>query len=102
MFLRRLTWAQMTKGGVPPLFVLRPSNFTPPNFGDEYPAPESDNKVQMTRARQMYEQRRVGTKAELELAIAKSGGKLSVAVTPDESEPPAKPEKEKKHGRRNP
>jgi hypothetical protein len=75
MFLRKLSWAQLTRSGVPPLFVLRPlpGGFTPPEVGAEYPAPDPVDKLQMTRARQMYEQRRVGTRQQLEVALAKSG-----------------------------
>jgi hypothetical protein len=74
-FYRRPNWAQLTKDGVPPLYVLRPlsGGFTPPNVGDEYPAPDQSNKFQMMRARQMYEQRRVGPWPDLELALLKSG-----------------------------
>ena len=73
MFRRRPSWAQLTKSGVPPLFVLRPLavGFTPPNVGDEYPAPDPNDKLRLARARQMYEQRRIGTRAELERALAK-------------------------------
>jgi hypothetical protein len=73
MFLSRIRWPQLIRGGVPPLFVLRPmpGGFTPPNAGDEYPAPDPNDKFQMARARQMYEQRRIGTRAELKLALAK-------------------------------
>jgi hypothetical protein len=74
MFLRRPSWAQLAKGGVPPLFVLRPlaGGFTPPTLGAEYPAPVEADKFQMLRARQMYEQRRIGTRAELDLVLAKT------------------------------
>jgi hypothetical protein len=96
MFLRRLPWAQLVKGGVPPLFVLRPlANFTPPTLGAEYPAPVQTDKFQMLRARQLYEQRRVGTKAELDVVVAK-------AAVPAPAEPPlkhpAKAKKEKPNG----
>jgi len=79
MFLRKLSWAQLTKGGIPPLFVLRPlaGGFTPPNLGDEYPAPDPANKMVVMRARQMYEQRRIATRPEVEVALAKS---LNVSV----------------------
>ena len=89
MFLRKLSWAQLTKGGVPPLFVLRPlpGGFMPPAVGAEYPAPDPVDKFQLTRARQMYEQRRIGTRLELEVALAKS------------PPAPAKTKKEKKNGR---
>jgi hypothetical protein len=74
-FYRRPNWAQLTRDGVPPLYVLRPvsGGGTPPNLGDEYPAPDPNNKVQMMRARQFYEQRRVGTWPDLELALLRSG-----------------------------
>ena len=92
MFLRKLSWAQLTKGGVPPLFVLRPlqGGFTPPEVGAEYPAPDAADKFQMTRARQMYEQRRIGTRLELEVGLAKS---------PPAPAKPAKTRKEKGNGR---
>ena len=96
MFLRKLTWAQLTKGGVPPLFVLRPlpGGFTPPEVGAEYPAPDPVDKFQLTRARQMYEQRRIGTRLELEVALAKSAAGPAKAA-----EKPAKARKEKGNGR---
>ena len=97
MQIRRLSWAQLTKAGVPPLFVLRPhpGGFTPPNVGDEYPAPNPANKIEMKRARQMYEQgRRIGTRAELDLVLAR----MKPAPLPL---PPAKAQKEKKHGSRS-
>ena len=89
MFLRKLSWAQLTRSGVPPLFVLRPlpGGFTPPEVGAEYPVPDPADKLQMTRARQMYEQRRVGTRQQLEVALAKSGAA------------PVRTRKEKKNGR---
>ncbi len=92
MFLRSLRWPQLIRNGVPPLFVLRPmaGGFTPPNAGDEYPAPDPNDKFQMARARQMYEQRRIGTRAELELALAKLP-----------KQEPAKPGKEKAHRRQS-
>ncbi|MGA2602204.1 MAG: hypothetical protein ABSH09_35000 [Bryobacteraceae bacterium] len=72
MFFRRLSWAQLVRSGVPPLFVLRPAvgGCTPPNVGDAYPAPDSNNQVEMMRARQMYEQRRIGESPELERTLA--------------------------------
>ena len=95
MFHRRPNWAQLTRDGMPPLYVLRPlaGGFTPPTSGDEYPAPEPD-KFQMTRARQMYEQRRIGTRPELEVALAKSA-----AAPVKAAEKPAKARKEKGNGR---
>ena len=97
MFLRKLSWAQLTKSGVPPLFVLRPlpGGFTPSEIGAEYPAPDPLDKLQMTRARQMYEQRRVGTRQQVEVALAKSGVEPA-KPSPDKS---PKPRKEKSHGR---
>ena len=52
MFLRKLSWAQLTKDGIPPLFVLRPlaGGFTPPNLGDEYPAPNPADKLRSCAA----------------------------------------------------
>jgi hypothetical protein len=93
MFLRRLSWAQLTKGGVPPMVVLRPlrGGFTPPNIGDDYPAPDPGDKSQLARARQLYEQRRIGTKPELDLAIAKAGG----GRPPTKTKTPASPGKGK-------
>ena len=88
MMLRRESWARLTRGRVPPLFVLRPlQGFTSSDIGDEYPAPDAANKVQLTRARQLYEQRRIGTQAEAERAISKLP-----------KQEPAKPGKEKRHG----
>ena len=73
MFHRRPRWVQLIRDGVPPLYVLRPlaGGFTPPVMGAEYPAPELIDKFQMARARQMYEQRRIGTRPELDLALAR-------------------------------
>ena len=88
MMLRRESWARLTRGLVPPLYVLRPlQGFTPSDIGDEYPAPDATNKVQLTRARQLYEQRRIGTQAEAERALSKLP-----------KQEPAKPGKEKRHG----
>lgn len=100
MFLRRLSWAQLTRSGVPPLFVLRPvrGGFTPPNVGDEYPAPDPVEKFQMTRARQMYQQRRVGTHEELDVALAKSGF-VSKPGAETKTAMPAKSRKERGNGR---
>ena len=71
MMLRRESWARLARGLVPPLYVLRPlQGFTPSDIGDEYPAPDAANKVQLTRARQLYEQRRIGTQAEAERALS--------------------------------
>lgn len=74
MFHRRLSWAQLVRNGVPNLFVLRPrpDGFTPPKIGDEYPAPDPTDKFQMMRARQMYEQRHIGNRQELESTLARS------------------------------
>jgi hypothetical protein len=88
MMLRRESWARLTRGLVPPLYVLRPlEGFTSSDIGDEYPAPDSANKVQLTRARQLYEQRRIGTQAEAERALSRLP-----------KQEPAKPGKEKRHG----
>jgi len=88
MMLRRESWARLTKGLVPRLYVLRPlQGFTPSDIGDEYPAPDAANKVQLTRARQLYEQRRIGTREEVERALSR--------LPKNE---PAKPGKEKRHG----
>ena len=97
MFLRKLSWAQLTKSGVPPLFVLRPlpGGFTPSEVGAEYPAPDPVDKLQMTRTRQMYEQRRIGTRPQLEVALAKSGVEPAKTGT----ERSSKSRKEKSHGR---
>jgi hypothetical protein len=101
MFHRRPQWAQLIRNGVPPLYVLRPlaGGFTPPATGDEYPPPESTDKFQMARARQMYEQRRIGTWPELELALAKSGRGAAAADRADKAAVPAKNRKEKAYGR---
>ncbi len=55
------------------LFVLRPleGGFTPSTVGEEFAIEDTEDKVLMMRARQMYEQRRVGTLEELELMLAK-------------------------------
>jgi hypothetical protein len=100
MFLRRPEWAQLIRNGVPPLFVLRPlgGGFTPPNVGDLYPAPDPTDKFQMMRARQMYQQRRVGTRAELGAAMAKSGCQPIRAEGP-KAVTPAKQKREKSNGR---
>jgi len=84
MFLRKLSWAQLTKDGIPPLFVLRPlaGGFTPPNLGDEYPAPNPVDKLAIMRCRQMYDQRRIGTRPQLEVTLAKSGLPLPEAALP--------------------
>jgi len=88
MTFRRESWARLTRGRVPPLFVLRPlKGFTSSDIGDEYPAPDMSNKVQLMRARQLYEQRRIGTLEEAAMALTKI----------PKSEP-AKPGKEKRHG----
>ena len=72
MMLRRESWARLTRGRVPPLFVVRPlKGFTSTDIGDEYPAPDATNKVQLTRTRQLYEQRRIGTREEVERALSR-------------------------------
>jgi hypothetical protein len=103
MFYRRPNWAQLIRADVPPLYVLRPlaGGFTPPDAGDEYPAPDPSNKIQMARARQMYEQRRIGTWPELESALAKSGRRLDPAARATTAAA-ARVGKEKKDGHRNP
>jgi hypothetical protein len=100
MFHRRPEWAQLIRNGVPPLFVLRPlaGGFTPPNVGDTYPVPDPNDKFQMMRARQMYQQRRVGTQPELEVTLLKSGRQMLPAEEP-KSTAPAKQRREKSHGR---
>lgn len=62
----RISWARVTAQGIPPLFVIRPrgGGFTPPNIGDEYPAPNPADKRETQRARQMYEQKHIGTEQE--------------------------------------
>jgi hypothetical protein len=101
MLYRRPNWAQLIRTGVPPLYVLRPlaGGFTPPNTGDEYPAPDSSNKLQMMRARQLYEQRRIGPQTDLELALARSG--RHPAPVQQKPAVPAKSGKEKKNGHRS-
>ena len=98
MFLRKLSWAQLTKGGVPPLFVLRPvsGGFTPPEIGDRFPAPDPTDKYALSRTRQLYEQRRIGTKGELELVLAKAKPVPGAAAPP--ARQPAKHRKEKANG----
>ena len=97
MFLRRQSWAQLSKGGVPPMFVLRPlrGGFTPPNIGDPIPAPDPGARAQFTRMRQLYEQRRIGTEAELDLALSKVKAAPAAAAQPAR---PAKHRKEKTNG----
>jgi hypothetical protein len=99
MFYRRPTWAQLTRSGVPPLYVLRPvaGGGTPSNLGDEYPAPDPNNKLQMTRARQLYEQRRVGTWPDLEIALLRAG--RQPAHPKVKLADPSKPGKERRHDR---
>jgi len=88
MMLRRESWARLTRAGVPPLYVLHAlPGFTPSGIGEEYPAPDATNKVQLTRARQLYEQRRIGTQVEAERVLSKLP-----------REEPAKPGKERRHG----
>ena len=101
MFHRRPQWAQLIRNGVPPLYVLRPlaGGFTPSAAGDEYPIPQSTDKFQMARARQMYEQRRIGTWPELELALARSGRGAGVAEHAARAIVPAKTRKERAYGR---
>jgi hypothetical protein len=96
-FYRRPNWAQLTRDGVPPLYVLRPvpGGGTPPNLGDEYPAPDPSNKLQMTRARQYYEQRRIGLWPDLELALLRLG-RQSVPPKAKAAAGPQKPGKERR------
>ncbi len=100
MFHRRPPWAQLIRNGVPSLFVLRPlaGGFTPPGIGDEYPVPNLTDKFQTARARQMYEQRRIGTWPELEIALARTG-RSPVPSPKDKEELPAKARREKAHAR---
>jgi hypothetical protein len=80
MQIRRLSWAQLTRGGVPLLFVLRPmGGLDPPAVGTEYPAPGPSDRFAMTRARQWYEQRRIGTREELDRASAKKNAAHAAA-----------------------
>ena len=94
MFLRKLSWAQLTKGGVPLFFVLRPAagGLTPPNIGDPYPAPDPASKVELMNARRLYERRLIGTHDQLEVAIQKS------AAHPAAAEKKPVKRKEKVHG----
>jgi hypothetical protein len=72
MFMRRTPWAQLTRSEVPQLFVLRPhGNFTPPTVGEEFEIKDATDKMQLMRARQLYEQKRIGTLEELKLALGK-------------------------------
>jgi hypothetical protein len=88
MMLRRESWARLIRGRIPRLFVLRPlRGFTSSDIGDEYPAPEAANKIQLMRARQLYEQRRIGTQGEVERALSRLPKKET-----------AKPGKERRHG----
>ena len=74
------------------MFVLRPlrGGFTPPNIGDPVPAPDPTDKHQLARTRQLYEQRRIGTQAELDLALAK------MKPAPVAAAQPARPAKHRK------
>ena len=101
-FYRRPNWAQLIRDGVPPLYVLRPvpGGGTPSSLGDEYPAPDPTNKVQMMRARQYYEQRRIGHWPDLELALLRSGRQPVPPKAPPAVSTMQKPGKEKKHDRR--
>jgi len=96
-FYRRPNWAQLIRDGVPPLYVLRPvpGGGTPSSLGDEFPAPDPSNKLQMMRARQYYEQRRVGTWPDLELALLRSG-RQPVPPTARPAAAAQKPGKEKR------
>lgn len=73
MFANRATWARLTKGGIPPLFVLRPKpgEFTPPNIGDEYHIKDLNNKFEVLRAKQLYQQKNLGTEDECVTLLAK-------------------------------
>ena len=99
-FYRRPHWAQLTRDGVPPLYVLRPvpGGGTPSNLGDEFPAPDPSNKVQMMRARQYYEQRRIGTWPDLELSLLRSGRQ---PVPPKAKPAAAGPQKQGKEKRQH-
>ena len=100
MFYRRPTWAQLTRDGIPSLYVLRPlGGFTPPALGDESTVQDPTDKFQLMRARQMYEQRRIGTWPDRELVLAKLK-RLQPAASGTAAAP--KPGKEKKHGSRSP
>ena len=98
-FYRRPHWAQLSRDGVPALYVLRPvsGGGTPSNIGDEYLAPDPKNKLQMMRARQLYEQRRIGPWPDLELALLRSGRQSELPKGKPVA--PAKQGKEKKHDR---
>lgn len=99
MFYRRPTWAQLTQSGIPPLYVLRPlGGFTPPATGDEYTVQDPTDKFQVMRARQLYEQRRIGAWPDLELTLAKLR-RLAPAASGKAAAP--KTGKEKRHGSRN-
>jgi hypothetical protein len=90
MYLRKLSWAQLTRDGVPPLFVLRPmGGANPPVVGTQHPVPDPSNRLAMTRARQLYEQRRIGTRDQLGAIAAKAATVL---------DKPAKHRKEKASG----
>ena len=60
-----------------------------------YPPPGPADKLEMTRTRQMYEQRRIGTRQQLEVSLANSG----VEPTKGGPERPPEPRREKSHGR---
>ncbi len=100
-FYRRPNWAQLIRDGVPSLYVLRPmlGGFTPPNVGDEYPAPNPSNKFQMMRARQMYEQRRIGPWPDLEIALLRSGRQPVPPKAKPAAAPPKAGKERKQHDR---
>lgn len=74
MIKRRPTWTRLIASGVPDLFVLRPmgGGYTPPTFGDIYPTPST--RVEMNKARQMYEMKRIGTVEDVEIALGSKKG----------------------------
>lgn len=72
MLRRRASWAQFIRAGLPILFVLRPlAGYTPDAIGDVYPVTDETDKVEMMHARQMYEQRRIGSEGELDIVVSK-------------------------------
>lgn len=70
--LRQLTWAQLTRGGIPPLFVTRPKQPFTGTLGEEITLSDATPRTLITRARQLYEQKRIGTAAQLDLMLRKN------------------------------
>jgi hypothetical protein len=68
----RPSWVRLTRGGIPPLFVVRPKPPFTGAFGEEFPAPDPVHKVDVMRVRQLYQQKHIGVAAELDRLIRKN------------------------------